>query len=48
MVCELYLNKAVFKKGPVLCVLRSVMSVLVTANDVWNSKGDKKCFDEAL
>lgn len=33
---------ALFKR-PVLCILIIEMCVLVTINNVWNTKGNKKC-----
>lgn len=37
-----------FSKTPTLSILRSEMKALVTINNLWNSKGGKKCSGEAL
>lgn len=33
-------------KSPALYILRSEICALVTVNDIWNTKGDKKCLNE--
>lgn len=32
----------------VVCMLRTEMHALVTINNVWNSKGNKKCLGKAF